>query len=79
MNLDWMDRARCRAMGVEWFFGDTAEDVKVAKEFCLGCPVLGACADYALTHKIEHGVWGATSPRDRRKILEARRLARKVA
>ena len=75
----WQDRARCRSVSPGFFFGETAKDAEVAKEFCLGCPVMGACASYALDHRIEHGVWGATSPRDRRKILKARRAARKVA
>lgn len=76
MDLSWMDRARCASMGPRWFFGETAEDAGVAKTICLRCPVMGACANYALTNKIEHGVWGATSARDRRKILKQRRLAR---
>lgn len=76
-DLDWQAGARCadRPEMLRWFFGETADDAKVAKEFCLGCPVMGLCADYALTHRIADGVWGATSPRDRRKILQARRRA----
>ena len=44
-----------------------------ARAICKGCPVLDTCLEYALTERIEHGVWGGTSERERRRILKRRR------
>jgi WhiB family redox-sensing transcriptional regulator len=35
--------------------------------------VKAACLEYALVHRIDHGVWGGTSERERRRILKRRR------
>ena len=32
------------------------------------------CLEYALRNRIDHGVWGGTSERERRRILRRRRL-----
>jgi len=33
------------------------------------------CLEYALENRIDHGVWGGCSERERRRILKRRRLA----
>ena len=33
------------------------------------------CLEHALEHRIDHGVWGGSSERERRRILRSRRLA----
>jgi WhiB family redox-sensing transcriptional regulator len=48
--------------------------VEVAKRICSDCPVQVRCLEYALENRIDHGVWGGTSERQRRRILKARRL-----
>jgi WhiB family redox-sensing transcriptional regulator len=47
--------------------------VEVARRICEGCPVESRCLDYALRNRIDHGVWGGCSERQRRRILKARR------
>ncbi|HSH11564.1 MAG TPA: WhiB family transcriptional regulator, partial [Ilumatobacter sp.] len=37
------------------------------------CPVKQTCLEHALEHRIEHGVWGECSERERRRILKRRR------
>jgi WhiB family redox-sensing transcriptional regulator len=37
------------------------------------------CLEYALTYRIDHGVWGGASERERRRILRRRRLDGEVA
>ena len=32
------------------------------------------CLEYALTYRIDHGVWGGASERERRRILRRRRV-----
>ncbi len=38
-----------------------------------GGGVIDACLEYALSERIEHGVWGGESERGRRRILRNRR------
>ena len=35
------------------------------------CPVQAECLEYTLQYRIEHGVWGGASERERRRILRA--------
>jgi WhiB family redox-sensing transcriptional regulator len=41
---------------------------KYAKSLCEECPVRNLCADYAITNVENFGVWGGTSPADRKAI-----------
>lgn len=43
-----------------------------AKRVCTGCPVRLDCAVEALNNRIEFGVWGGMTERQRRLILERR-------
>lgn len=56
------------------FFPSDGVGVDRARKICATCPVREACLDYALEHRIDHGVWGGTSERERRRILKRRRL-----
>jgi WhiB family redox-sensing transcriptional regulator len=42
------------------------------KALCTGCPVRTECLAHALDHRIEHGVWGGTTERERRALLRRR-------
>jgi WhiB family redox-sensing transcriptional regulator len=46
--------------------------VDAARRVCADCPVKTECLEYALANRIDHGVWGGTSERERRRILKAR-------
>jgi WhiB family redox-sensing transcriptional regulator len=35
--------------------------------------VVTECLEYALTERVEHGVWGGCSERERRRILKRRK------
>lgn len=64
---DWVLEARCGSVETpDHFFIDGAIGIEQAKKFCESCPVTDDCLQYALDNRIDHGVWGATSPRDRR-------------
>ena len=69
-----MTVARCREMAPEVFFPQDSMGVDRARVVCLRCPVREACLEYALEHRIVHGVWGAASERERVRILRARRV-----
>lgn len=52
-----------------------AAQVQAAKAVCHGCPVRAECLDWALEHgEIEHGVWGARTPHERRGEQRRRRF-----
>jgi WhiB family redox-sensing transcriptional regulator len=70
----WMADGNCRNYPPAVFFPSDGVGVDRARKICNGCPVLGTCLEYALTERIEHGVWGGCSERERRRILKRRRL-----
>jgi WhiB family redox-sensing transcriptional regulator len=49
--------------------------VEIAKAICADCRATSPCLEYALANRIEHGVWGGCSERQRRRILRDRRAA----
>ncbi len=49
----------------DFWFSDKRMDQNRAANFCLDCPVMFECAQYAVDNKIEHGVWGGLTPSDR--------------
>jgi len=60
------------------FFADTTDGAARAfhghaKTMCGTCPVRGLCLEYAVEAREEYGVWGGTSPMDRRLIRRNRR------
>jgi WhiB family transcriptional regulator, redox-sensing transcriptional regulator len=71
----WMDHARCRTLTPQEFFPSDGVGVEVAKRVCAECAVKAECLEYALTYRIDHGVWGGCSERERRRILRSRRVA----
>jgi len=71
----WMLRARCREAKSGEFFPSDGVGVERARRVCAECPVTTECLEYALTYRIEHGVWGGCSERERRRILRQRRVA----
>ncbi len=70
---EWMLGARCREMDPSEFFPSDGVGVEVARRVCEDCPVRTDCLEYALTYRIDHGVWGGASERERRRILHRRR------
>lgn len=71
---NWMDDGICRNHAPDTFFPSDGVGVEVAKRICATCPVIDTCLEYALENHIDHGVWGGTSERQRRRILKARGL-----
>ncbi len=76
MGTEWMADGLCREYSPETFFPRDGMGVIVAQRICAECPVKAPCLEYALSNRVDHGVWGGTSERERRRILRAHRLAR---
>lgn len=68
------DRALCAQTDPEAFSPERGGDNKPAKAMCRRCPVTGACLSWALDTRQEYGIWGATSPTERKRILRDRRV-----
>jgi len=75
MDCDWMAEGKCREMDPALFFPSDGIGVQVAQRICAECPVKTPCLEYALVNRVDHGVWGGTSERERRRILRRRRVA----
>lgn len=71
---EWMAAAACREVAPEVMFPVDGAGVEAAKRICAECVVQEECLEYALTTRQDHGVWGGTSERQRRRMLKARRL-----
>ncbi len=74
MDTDWMATGSCREEPPARFFPSDGVGVDVARRICATCPVQERCLEYALAQRIDHGVWGGTSERERRRILKRRRM-----
>ena len=57
------------------------EAVEAAIDMCRKCPVLKQCLEYALQHpeSTEYGIWGSTTPPQRRRISRLGKNAIKKA
>jgi WhiB family redox-sensing transcriptional regulator len=75
MDATWMVEGNCREVHPSVFFPSDGVGVEVARRICEDCPVKAPCLEYALRNRIDHGVWGGASERERRRILRQRRIA----
>lgn len=71
----WMLTGLCRDRDPSFFFPSDGVGVDRARRVCAQCPSKEPCLEYALRYRIEHGVWGGASERERRRILRSRRIA----
>jgi WhiB family redox-sensing transcriptional regulator len=68
---EWNTMGNCRNGNPERFFGTGAKQ-RDARSICRDCPVLKQCLAMALNDKMEYGVWGGMTERERRAMLKAR-------
>jgi WhiB family redox-sensing transcriptional regulator len=73
MDTEWMTRGRCTNVPPSRFFPSDGAGVEQARKICAECPVRLECLEHALAERIDHGVWGGCSERERRRILKHRR------
>lgn len=70
-HSDWTVRAACRSADPDELFVQGAAQNR-AKAVCSGCPVRTECLADALDHRVEFGVWGGMTERERRALLRRR-------
>ncbi|SCG36019.1 transcription factor WhiB [Micromonospora siamensis] len=68
MITDWPSLAACQNGDPDALFVQGAEQ-NVAKRICRSCPVRYECLADALDNRIEFGVWGGMTERERRALL----------
>ena len=76
------DKALCKGIDPSFFFptgipgryGKNVETMEAEnKKACNPCPMKEDCLEYALNTRQDHGIWGGTTPEERRQILKIRR------
>jgi WhiB family redox-sensing transcriptional regulator len=70
-HQDWTALAKCRGTE-DAMFAPSGFDQKRASLLCAGCPVRSECLAEALDNRIEWGVWGGMTERQRRLLLRQR-------
>jgi len=68
---NWRIAARCRTRDAEELFVTGARQ-REARQLCRPCPVRAECLAHALDQRIEFGVWGGMTERERRALLRSR-------
>jgi WhiB family redox-sensing transcriptional regulator len=78
-NWSWRERSACREMGTDMFYPaekerGSAKRVRIAaaKSVCRTCPVQRPCLKWALDVEEPFGVWGETTPEERKQIQTGR-------
>ena len=72
------DHQPCRAHPEDFYAEEhdrassSTEKWKRAMSSCMACPDRVPCAEYGLAHSRDFGIWGGTTPKDRKRILKAR-------
>ena len=80
MDTNWMAHGLCAHEDPAIFFPSDGVGVIKAQRICRQCPKQEHCLEYALTNKIDHGVWGGESERARRRMIRKRNaIAAKAA
>ena len=70
-NDEWVTVALCKQASPDELFVRGAEQHR-AKQVCAACPVRTECLAEALDNRIEWGVWGGMTERERRAVLRKR-------
>ena len=72
-DMAWRTRGACRSVDPDVFFPAPSEPADTAVALCHTCDVQGACLAWALEVGDCHGVWGGTTPKERRAMMVASR------
>lgn len=72
---DWRHEAACIGMDPDIFFPAEGLPDRRARTVCASCAVREECLAYALTLRMDSGVWGGTSATQRRLLRRGMRRA----
>ncbi|OBA82017.1 transcriptional regulator [Mycobacterium sp. 1164966.3] len=68
-NRAWVSKALCKETDPDALFVRGAAQRKAAV-ICRHCPVMQECGAEALDNKVEFGIWGGMTERQRRALLK---------
>jgi WhiB family redox-sensing transcriptional regulator len=68
-RIAWVSQALCRSADPDELFVRGAAQRKAAV-ICRHCPVIAECGADALDNRVEFGVWGGMTERQRRALLK---------
>lgn len=66
----WTAQAACRGAETRIFFVEAGANLERARGYCDRCEVAAQCLAFAL-ERSELGMWGGTSPKERRGTIRA--------
>ena len=69
--MSWERDARCNQYDPDIFFDPRVKSERKAKSVCGRCPVRTECLTYALETRIEFGVWGGMTGKERKVLLRS--------
>jgi WhiB family redox-sensing transcriptional regulator len=71
----WMEMALCREVGGDFWHPDEGEGYTYATNravaICRDCPVRLQCLNHAMANNEMLGVWGGTTPAERKRMRRA--------
>jgi WhiB family transcriptional regulator, redox-sensing transcriptional regulator len=67
----WMKQGACKNSDPDIFYNE--ETYPQARAICRTCPVIEQCLEHAMDWPETDGIWGGTTPRQRRTIRQRRR------
>lgn len=70
-TVNWTARAACQGSNPDSLFVQGAAQNR-AKLVCMGCSVRTECLADALDNRVEFGVWGGMTERERRALMRRR-------
>ncbi len=70
-DVNWTTRGACLQIAPDDLFVQGAAQ-RSARSVCSGCTVKLECLADALDHRVEFGVWGGMTERERRALLRRR-------
>lgn len=74
---DWRhDDPLCAEIGLEPFYPQKGETIRVAKEICAACDLQSACLNEAIIKEEDFGVWGGQSAKQRKLLQKKSELKR---
>lgn len=79
---EWREDAGCKTIGPKIFFADnensnqseSRKNDRLARSICNKCIVKTECLNYALNQKIQFGIWGGLSSRERNLVIKKTKL-----
>jgi WhiB family redox-sensing transcriptional regulator len=83
VHMNWCEDVACRNADPDLFFpigtiGAALRQMEEAKRICRACPVQIQCLAWALENGVADGVWGGTTPDERRIIRSLSRRTTRV-